>query len=157
MPANEPMPVPATPMRWMRRMRFQSVTDRTLYRIPGDAATTPAARAPAGSSAARHRCSVRRPVLVREPQRPVGRAREGEVVVRVLRRVPRDTVADLEVDDVAAAAVHELVGGAAGQEARAHAGAEDRLDLVRQERRLALEDVEELLLLRVRVPERRVR
>src|SRR5512142_1109275 len=46
MPANDPIPVPATPMRWMRRMRSQSVTERSVYRIPAAGATTPRAAAP---------------------------------------------------------------------------------------------------------------
>jgi hypothetical protein len=39
MPASEPMPVPATPMRWMRRILDQSITERTVYRIPAASAT----------------------------------------------------------------------------------------------------------------------
>src|SRR5690348_16246685 len=94
---------------------------------------------------------VRRAVLVREAVLAVD-VRHRDVVVGVNGGFARRAVADLEIDDVAAGFVHEVMRVAgAGAKARAHAGRERRAALVGDERRMAFDDVDELVLLGVRV------
>jgi hypothetical protein len=81
-----------------------------------------------------------------------------DVVVGIHALVARRAVADLEVDDLLDGLVQQVVRvAAAGLEPRAHAGRKRRAALVGLERRAALQDVDELVLPRMRVAQRRLR
>src|SRR5262245_8806524 len=101
--------------------------------------------------------SVRTAVLARES--PPLRCRPGyDVVIGIVHGIFRATVAHLEIHGVVAGAIDEaMTVGLAGREARAHAGGEPLLAAVRHQDELAGHDVNELVLVRVPVAQRRRR
>src|SRR6187399_2167565 len=99
--------------------------------------------------------SVRRAVLVRELPRAVDEPAL-QVVVRIGDLVVWRAVPDLEVEHVGLRVVEQLMAVAdARAEAGADAGGEPLRSLLGQEQRCALEDVDELVLFGVGVPEGR--
>ena len=101
------------------------------------------------------RRSVWRAVLVRHPPLAVDR-HHGEVVVRVVHRVARGAIADFEIDDILAGLVDETMGVAGSRlEAGAHAGLKRRPAGVGDQGRAPFKDIDELVLLRVRVAQSR--
>src|SRR3954471_4910101 len=93
------------------------------------------------------RASVRRAILVDEPPAAIGQPRV-EVVIRITHGIPGGAVADFDEDDIARGPVDEVMGVARTRlEACAHAGPKRRLPSIGHERRLAFEDVYELVLL----------
>src|SRR5690242_15880033 len=78
-----------------------------------------------------------------------------QVVVRIAHAVPCTAVAHLDEHDVARRSVHEVMSVTrTGLEPRAHPGPKQRFAAARHERSLAFEDVHELILLRMSVPQR---
>jgi hypothetical protein len=71
--------------------------------------------------------------------------------LRIAPFVSRRAISDLEIDDVAAASVHEMMGRPICGKACAHAGAKDSLAAVCYERGLALQYVYEFVLFAVAV------
>ena len=83
---------------------------------------------------------------------------DGEIDVGIVRALARRARADLEIDGVAVGAVDEMVAvGDAGLEAGGVARPEDRLAVVLDQRQLAFEHVDELVLVLVPVAQRRGR
>jgi hypothetical protein len=77
--------------------------------------------------------------------------RDLEVVVGVGHGIASGAIADFEIDDVVASLVHEAMGVAAScLEAGAHAGLKHCPSRVGKQGRAPFEDVNELVLLRVR-------
>jgi hypothetical protein len=66
--------------------------------------------------------------------------RRGEVVVGIARRVASRPVANFQIDDVAIGSVDKAVGRPSRRKSRAHAGAQEDLVIVAQQRRLSLQD-----------------
>src|SRR5262249_9374528 len=99
--------------------------------------------------------SARRAVFSCEDELSVRPAAESEIHVGILGRVLGIAVADLEIARGAIAPVHEVmpVLRASGK-ARARAGTQDLLSLVRDEHHFALDHEHELVLARVPVPHR---
>src|SRR5215470_8026909 len=105
------------------------------------------------------RRSIRRAVLVyKDAARPVRTLDGHEIVVGISRRIASRPIADLEIDNVDRGSIDEVMPVAgAGFEAGAHARLERGLAAIGDERRTAFEDVDELVLLGMCVPERRHR
>src|SRR5262249_40209539 len=103
------------------------------------------------------RCtSIRGPVFVRElpPARVV--EHRSDVVVGVGHGVARGAVANFKVYDIFVGGVDEMMAvPTSGLEAGAHSGCERGFPLVGEQKRPASQDVHELVLLGVRVPQRR--
>src|SRR6476619_2074756 len=99
---------------------------------------------------------VRRSILVRHL--PLAVDEDGrDVVVGIDDLLARSPVADLEVGHLLVRLVHQPVRVAgAGLEPRAHARSKARAALVRVQRRVSTQDVDELVLLGVRVAQRRL-
>jgi hypothetical protein len=101
------------------------------------------------------RRSVRLAVLVRHPPLAVDR-HHGEIVVGVVYRIARGPVADFKIDDVLLRFVDEAMAVATSRlEAGAHSGVKSRPAGVRDQGRAPFEDIDELVLLRVRVAQSR--
>src|SRR5690606_15144552 len=138
----------------IRRRRCTGRATRPLCALADLAAARCSASA---TPCRRHRSAARwRPrsvggaVLVAEAPAAVGAAAQGEVVIGVFDLVLLLAVADLEVAGRAIAAIDELVAVArAGREARAHAGGQHLLALVRAQHQLPLEHVDQLVLVAV--------
>jgi len=82
--------------------------------------------------------------------------RPPDIIVGVDDGVPRVAVANFQIDDVPAAAIQQVVGIArAGPEAGAHAGPQLCFAGIGHENGLALDDVDEFVLSRMRVAQRR--
>lgn len=92
---------------------------------------------------------VRSPVLAREGPVAIDQSR-AQIVVRVSPFVTRRPIADFEVEDFLIGTVDEAVTIArASLETGTHAGLECRQALIGVQRRIALEDIDEFILLRV--------
>lgn len=100
-------------------------------------------------------CSVRRSVLVRHHP-PAVDGDDREVVVGIGDGVAVRAVADLEVDNFLVGFVDEVMSVAASRlEAGAHAGLKSRPTGVRDQDRAPFKDIDELVLLRVRMAQSR--
>src|SRR5271168_4051168 len=98
--------------------------------------------------------SVRRSVLMGHPPPAVDRD-DREVIVGIGDRVAVGAIANLEIDDVLIGFVDQVMGVAASPlEAGARAWLQRRAAGVGDQRRLALQDVDELVLLRMRMADR---
>src|SRR5258705_1206561 len=91
--------------------------------------------------------SLERAAILVDVLRPRAGRTHAEVVVGILRTVAGEAIADLEVRGGRGRPVHELVAVRdAAREARARAGSEHLLTGVGDERQLALEHEDELVL-----------
>jgi hypothetical protein len=99
--------------------------------------------------------SVRCSVFVRHPTLAID-CHHGEVVVGIVHRVASCPIADFEIDDVLASLVDEAMGVAASRlEAGAYAGLKRCAARVSEQGRAAFENVNKLILLRVRMAQSR--
>src|SRR6476661_481129 len=96
--------------------------------------------------------SVGRAILVQKAPFAIRSEHGLQIVVRISRSIPGRTVADLEVEHILIARVDELMGiAAAGTKARAHAGSERRVASVGAQHWPPGKDVDEFILLRMRM------
>src|SRR5262245_27573658 len=97
-------------------------------------------------------------VLVREAPLTRRDERSHEVVIRISCAVTGRAIADLEIHDVLATPIDEMVRVACARlEARTHARRELGLAGIGDERRPSFEDIDQLVLLRVRMSQSRDR
>lgn len=128
--------------------------------IVSDPARTPVTGDAFGGGCAvvglRKRCwrSIRPTVLMSEDPFSVGPERGLDIVFRIASLITGRTVADLQEDHVLVGPVDQLVCGSLSRKARAHAGRERHFARLGDQRRLALQDEHELVLLAVPVKER---
>lgn len=108
-------------------------------------------------SFAQHGMSVWRAILMAELPFAIDKVRR-DIIIRINGLVVRRPVADLEIDDFLIRFIDQTVRIArAGPETGAHSGSKLRTSFIGVQRRIAGEDVDEFILLRVRMPQGRCR
>src|SRR3954447_9132007 len=85
-------------------------------------------------------------VLVGKLPFAVGSENGLQVINRIAPFVAGGAVADLEIHHRGVGSIHQLMRGALGRKSGAHSGRKLQLVIVRDQRRLALQDVDELVL-----------
>src|SRR5262245_15766940 len=105
------------------------------------------------------RASIRCAILVDEDATPSIFALHGdEIIIGIGCAVAGRAIADLEIDDVLVPVIDEMMPVPGSRlEPRAHAGLQLCLTFVRDQDRMTVDDVDELILLGMRMTERRHR